>query len=95
MAQSDKNDTYLHSLSQLNFAALSANTTSQTLTNCIFNLATYPEYLPILREEVNKVLTEYRGKWSLESMAKLKKLDSFIKETLRHSGHLTGMSFIF
>jgi cytochrome P450 len=90
MNPADRNDTRLHSISQLNFGALSVNTTSQTLTNCIFNLATYPEYLDVLREEVQEVLAEIGGVWTLDSMSKLKKMDSFIKETLRHSGHLTG-----
>lgn len=86
----DRNDRRLHSIMQLNFGALSVNTTSQTLTNCIFDLATYPEYLDVLREEVEEVLAENGGEWTLDSMSKLKKTDSFIKETLRHSGHLTG-----
>ena len=66
------------------------NTTSQLITNAIFNLATYPEYVPILKEEIGSVLKESGGEWSLESMGKLKKLDSFMKETLRYNGHLTG-----
>lgn len=68
------------------------NTTSQLITNAIFNLATYPEYVPILKEEIDSVLEESGGEWTLESMGKLKKLDSFMKETLRYNGHLTGES---
>lgn len=69
------------------------DTTSQLITNAIFNLATYPEYFPILKQEINSVLEESGGQWTLESMVKLKKLDSFMKETLRYSGHLTGEIF--
>lgn len=69
---------------------MSVNTTSQLITNAIFNLATYPEYVPILKEEIDSVLEESGGEWTLESMGKLKKLDSFMKETLRYNGHLTG-----
>ena len=68
------------------------NTTSQLITNAIFNLATYPEYVPILKEEMDAVFEESGREWTLESMGKLKKLDSFIKETLRYNGHLTGKS---
>lgn len=88
--QPDKNDPHLHGVLQLAIAALSVNTTSQLVTNAIFNLATWPEYVPILRQEIHEVFNEAGGKWTIDSMAKLKKLDSFLKETLRHSGHLTG-----
>ena len=69
---------------------MSVNTTSQLITNSIFNLAAYPEYAPVLRQEIESVLKECGGEWTLESMGNLKKLDSFVKETLRHSGHLVG-----
>lgn len=85
----DKNDPELHALAQLLIGALSVNTTTQLITNSIFNLATQPEYVPILRQEIDDTLREAGGKWTMESMAQLQKLDSFIKETLRHSGHLT------
>lgn len=85
----DKNDPELHALMQLLIGALSVNTTTQLITNSIFNLATHPEYVPILREEISNTLREAGGKWTMESMAQLQKVDSFIKETLRHSGHLT------
>lgn len=41
---------------------------------------------------MNTVRDEYGRQWTLESMGKLKKLDSFMKETLRYNGHLTGES---
>ncbi|CAI6341371.1 unnamed protein product [Periconia digitata] len=85
----DKNDPHLHAILQLILSALSVNTTSQLLTNCIFNLANWPQYVPMIREELEKTLEEVGGEWTMDSMAKLEKLDSFIKETLRHSGHLT------
>lgn len=69
------------------------NTTSQLITNAVFNLATYPEYVSILRKDMESVVEESGGDWTLESMGKLKMLDSFIKETLRYNGHLTGECF--
>lgn len=66
------------------------NTTTQLLTNSLFNLATYPEYVSILQEEIESVKRESGGQFTLESMGRLKMLDSFIKETLRFNGHLTG-----
>lgn len=85
----DKNDPHLHAILQLILSALSVNTTSQLLTNTIFNLANWPQYVPMLRQEIEDILREVGGEWTMDSMAKLQKLDSFIKETLRHSGHLT------
>ncbi|KAF2259656.1 cytochrome P450 [Lojkania enalia] len=85
----DKNDSHLHAILQLILGALSVNTTSQLITNCIYNLATYPEYTIILRDEAKAALVEAGGEWTMDSMAKLEKTDSFIKETLRHAGHLT------
>ena len=85
-----KNDPHFHGILQLAMAAVSINTTSQLITNSLFNLAAYSEYVPILKEEIDSVLKESGGTWSLESMGDLKKLDSFLKETLWHSGHLTG-----
>jgi hypothetical protein len=86
----DKNDAHLHGVLQLAIAALSVNTTSQLITNAIFNLATWPEYVPILQDEIHSVIQENGGKWTERSMGQLQKMDSFMKETLRHSGHLTS-----
>jgi cytochrome P450 len=91
----DKNDPHLHAILQLILSALSVNTTTQLLTNSIFNLANWPQYVPILREELQATLTEAGGEWTMDSMPKLEKLDSFIKETLRHSGHLTRKNHLF
>ena len=85
----DKQDPQLHALVQLLIGALSVNTTTQLITNSLFNLATYPEYVPILRQEINDTYKANGGQWTMDSMARMEKLDSFIKETLRHAGHLT------
>lgn len=85
----DKQDPQLHALAQLLLGALSVNTTTQLITNSLSNLATYPEYVPILRQEIKDTYIANGGKWTMYSMAQMQKLDSFIKETLRHAGHLT------
>ncbi|EAW13530.1 cytochrome P450 [Aspergillus clavatus NRRL 1] len=86
----DKNDPLFHAISQLGIGAVSVNTTCQLLTNSLFNLAAYPEYLPMLREEIESVWAANNQHWTLASMGQLKRLDSFIKETLRFNGHLTA-----
>ena len=44
----------------------------------------------MLKEEMECVLDKSGGRWTLESMREMKRMDSFIKETLRYNGHLTG-----
>jgi cytochrome P450 len=46
-------------------------------------LATYPEYVQPLREEIESVIQEHG--WRKASVAKMTKLDSFVKETMRLS----------
>ncbi|KIL60300.1 hypothetical protein M378DRAFT_168328 [Amanita muscaria Koide BX008] len=62
-----------------NFAAI--HTTTMSVTYVMYELATRPEYVQPLREEIEAVISE-EG-WSKESVRKLRKLDSFIKESLR------------
>ncbi|KAF9001314.1 cytochrome P450 [Cyathus striatus] len=73
----------------LNFAAI--HTTSITLTNALFDLATYPQYIQELREEAKEAIGN-EG-WSKAGIAKLHKLDSFIRESMRVSG-LAGISLM-
>ncbi|RFU29394.1 hypothetical protein B7463_g6914, partial [Scytalidium lignicola] len=66
------------------FAAI--HTTSMAITHMIFDLAAYPEYATELREEYNAVITEEGypdARLRKNSMPKLKKLDSFMKESQR------------
>ncbi|PPQ77969.1 hypothetical protein CVT26_005274 [Gymnopilus dilepis] len=63
----------------INFAAI--HTTTNAITNVLFNLAAYPEYVTPMREEVQAII-DAEG-WSKSSMAKMHKVDSFVKETQR------------
>lgn len=55
-----------------------------SLTNALYDLAAHPEYAQILREEIALVTAEEpSGKLRKKTMPKLKKLDSFIKESQR------------
>jgi cytochrome P450 len=66
------------------FAAI--HTTSMALSHAIFDLAANPEYAAELRAEVNAVIAEENYPDQLlrkTSMPKLRKLDSFIKESQR------------
>jgi gliotoxin biosynthesis cytochrome P450 monooxygenase len=68
------------------FAAI--HTTSMALSHAIFDLAAHPQYIAELQEEIEKVIADenYPDKMLRKtSMPKLRKLDSFIKESQRVS----------
>jgi hypothetical protein len=73
-------------LMALNFAAI--HTSTFTATNILFDLfSTPPEasYVEELRQEIEQVLAENYGKWNKNALAKLVKVDSAIRESLRIS----------
>lgn len=74
---------------QLLLAASSIHTTNNLLTDCMYDLAAYPEVQEELREEVYQILEVEQGWEKKESMSRLKKLDSFIKEVQRCSGNIS------
>ena len=71
----------------LNFGAIS--TSALTATNALFDIisaASSQNIISALREEALNVLRESNGVWSKASVAKLHRLDSVIRESLRVSG---------
>ncbi|RCI07490.1 hypothetical protein L249_4531 [Ophiocordyceps polyrhachis-furcata BCC 54312] len=62
------------------FAAL--HTSSQLVTHTIFELATRPEYVPLLREEIQHCFETY-GEGTKAAVDAMHNMDSFIKETQR------------
>lgn len=64
----------------LTFAAI--HTTTLSTTNVFYTLAAMPGIVPELRQEIRAVLDEY-GTFTTVAMQKMKKLDSFLRETMR------------
>ena len=62
--------------------------TIQSLSDALFYLAAYPEYVEPLRAELESVTREYG--WTKEAMVRLHKLDSFLKEVGRIAGVNVG-----
>ncbi len=56
----------------------------QSITHALYHLAERPELLAPLREEIGPLIRE-EG-WTKNSMAKMWKLDSFLRESQRHNG---------
>ena len=69
---------------QLGISMAAIHTTSMTTTHAVFDLAARPEYIQPLRDEIAAVkATESTPYLSKTSMPRLKKLDSFLKESQR------------
>lgn len=49
-----------------------------------YNLAATPEIVPELRQEIREVLAETGGVFTGPALQKMKKMDSFLRETSRH-----------
>ncbi|PVF93220.1 cytochrome P450 [Serendipita vermifera] len=60
------------------------NTTVATFVHALYHLAAAPQYIDELREEVLEVLST--GEWTKDAIDRLRKLDSFVRETQRLSG---------
>lgn len=75
----------------LNFVSLHTTTTVTSLlyhstdllnfVHAAYNLAAHPEYMEPLREDVQSAISE-EG-WTKKGVMRMRKLDSFIKETMR------------
>jgi len=66
----------------VNFAAI--HTSSMTFTHALYHLASMPEHIAPMREEVESVIRE-EG-WTKAAIGKMRKVDSFLKETQRVNG---------
>jgi len=84
LPKAEKQDYTYIAILQLSTGAASIYSASSLLTNALYNLAAYPEYVSVLREEAQQILCQNGGQWTLESMSQLKKMDSFLKESQRH-----------
>jgi len=56
----------------------------QSFTHALFHLSSKPEYIQPIREEVEAVIAE--DGWTKVAMTRMRKLDSFLKESQRLNG---------
>jgi cytochrome P450 len=68
---------------QLTTSMVSIHTTSLTLTNILLDLASHPEYIQPLREEMEATIREDGGVMQKTTLRKMRKVDSFIRESFR------------
>ena len=88
MAEGEKADLAAHVELQLVIAAASIHTTNGVVCECMYDLAADVALQEELREEARQVLEEGDGWRHKESMAMLKKLDSFMREVHRLHGNI-------
>lgn len=69
---------------QLILTLASLHTTSMAATHTFFDLCAHPEYFEPLRAEVQEVVSA-EGGWGKTTLNKLRKIDSFLKESQRMS----------
>ncbi len=74
---------------QLVLSAASIHTTSNLVADCIFDRAAHPDMQEELRQAVKDVLDSGAAWNRKDSMTRLKKMDSFIKEVQRLAGNVS------
>ena len=63
----------------------------QTFTQSLYRLLAHPEYIELLRQEVEAVVAE-EG-WTKAGMDKMRRIDSFVRETQRIDSPIFCASF--
>ncbi|KAF5254026.1 hypothetical protein FANTH_1208 [Fusarium anthophilum] len=76
-------DVELQLLHQMTLIAVGTVTTFSSTTQAIYDLVAHPEYIPILREEVESMPRDQNGNFTKDSTVAMDKLDSFLKESQR------------
>lgn len=74
----------------INFATV--HTSATTVMCSLHYLAAHPEYIPALREEIETAIDEDR--WTKKAVDKMRKLDSFIRESQRLSSGIGCVALI-
>ncbi|KAI1332107.1 cytochrome P450 [Xylariaceae sp. FL0255] len=91
LPDNEKRNYYIQAKVQLLLSASSIHTTSNLTTDCIYDLAVHQDMQEVLREEALEAFgTDGSGWEEKDSIPKLKKMDSFIKESQRLSGNTTS-----
>lgn len=89
LPEDQKRDYFIQAKLQLLLSAASIHTTGNLTTDCIYDLAVHQDMQEILREEAREVFSDDETWARKDSMGRLKKLDSFIKESQRLSGNVS------
>ncbi|EKG20098.1 Cytochrome P450 [Macrophomina phaseolina MS6] len=69
---------------QVQLAMAAIHTSTMSATHMVYDLVEHPEHVDMLREEIKSAVVETGG-YQKDTMAKMKKLDSFMKESQRYN----------
>lgn len=94
LPEEEKGDVQTQAELQLILAAASIHTTNNLLCECMCDLAAYPDVQEELRREAFQILEVENGWARKESMPRLKKLDSFMREVQRVNGNISEFAMI-
>ena len=85
------------SLSELQLLAslASIHSTCNTFLNALFDLAAHQECIQPIREEMEAVISANNGVIDREALRKMRKTDSFFKESMRKNPHLCKYTTTF
>lgn len=89
LPEEERRNYFIQAKIQLLLSASSIHTTSNLTTDCIYDLAIHQEMQEILREEVVEVFAGEDAWERKDSIGRLKKMDSFIKESQRLSSNIS------
>ncbi|GKZ68719.1 hypothetical protein AnigIFM50267_003461 [Aspergillus niger] len=78
-------------VAQVGLSLAAIHTTSNLLTNIMYDLTAYPEHIQPLRDEIKAIISEDGG-LKKTSLTKMKMMDSVLKESQRM--HPAGVAFI-
>ncbi|KAF2871561.1 cytochrome P450 [Massariosphaeria phaeospora] len=79
----DKENVSYVTQTQMLISVVAIHTTTMTMAQVIFDLLAHPEYIDILREEIQRVKPTEEEAWTKAKIAGLRKMDSFMKESQR------------
>ncbi|KAI0525582.1 cytochrome P450 [Xylaria bambusicola] len=90
LPEEEKRNYFIQAKMQLLLSASSIHTTSNLTTDCIYDLAVHQDMQDILRDEVAEAFAEDDAWERKDTIGRLKKMDSFIKESQRLSSNITS-----
>ncbi|KAF6833650.1 ent-kaurene oxidase [Colletotrichum plurivorum] len=68
---------------QLGASFTAIHTTTATVTNALYTLASMPDLIPVLREEIRKALSDAGGEFTNSALQAMVCLESFLTESMR------------
>ncbi|KHN94005.1 P450 monooxygenase [Metarhizium album ARSEF 1941] len=69
----------------MTMTAIAGHSTAASGSHALFDLVSRPEYIDLLRQEAETTLTACEMRFTKQTLADLRKMDSFLRESQRHN----------